>query len=141
MKKKIFLEEHRHVARSYSKLRNVFQDPGQCNEAKEYGEKALIIKKKRYSGRSMVMSQEVITTWETFIKILDSTIKQKGFSSKHYDTSSSSKRTTRSNPNKCLQQKRTKNPSCCINKPLIMPQIICSLALYRQVYLVISANG
>ena len=35
-----------------------------------------------------------------------------------------------------MQQKRTKNPSCCINKPLIMPQIICSLALYRQVYLV-----
>ena len=35
-----------------------------------------------------------------------------------------------------MQQKRNKNPSC-INKPLIIPQVICSLALYRQVYLVI----
>ena len=36
-----------------------------------------------------------------------------------------------------MQQKRAKTPSCCINKTLITPQIICLLALYRQVYLVI----
>ena len=35
----------------------------------------------------------------------------------------------------CLQLKGTKNPSCCINKALIIPEIICSLSLYRHVYL------
>ena len=32
---------------------------------------------KRYSGTSMAMSQQIITTCDLFIKLLDSTMKQK----------------------------------------------------------------
>ena len=46
MNKKIFGEEHAHVATSYAYLGNDYRCLGQYNEAKEYHEKALIIHKK-----------------------------------------------------------------------------------------------
>ena len=82
IRKKIFGEEHADVAASYNNLGNVYQDLGQYNEAKEYYEKALIIRK-RFSARNMLTSQQAITTWEMFIKILDSTMKQKNTTKRH----------------------------------------------------------
>ena len=46
IRKKIFGEEHGHVAASYNNLGSVYQALGQYNEAKEYHYKALIIRKK-----------------------------------------------------------------------------------------------
>jgi len=82
--KKDFGEEHANVATSYNNLGSVYQHPGEYNEAKEYHEKALITRKlERFSARNILMSQQVITTWEVFIALLDSTLKHKNTSRRH----------------------------------------------------------
>ena len=48
IKKKIFGEEHADVAATYNNLGTVHQALGQYNEAKDYYEKALIIREKDF---------------------------------------------------------------------------------------------
>ena len=48
MRKKIFGDEDANVVSSYNNVGVVYLDLGQYNEAKEYHEKALIIKKHDY---------------------------------------------------------------------------------------------
>ena len=47
---KVFGEDHCDVARIYNNLESVYQALGQYNEAKEYQEKAGIIKKKIFGA-------------------------------------------------------------------------------------------
>ena len=77
IRREIFGEEHSNVTKSYNNLGNVYQNLGEHIEAKEYYETTLIMKRKRISTRKMPMSQQVITTWEMFVRISDSRMKEK----------------------------------------------------------------
>ena len=76
MRKKIFGEVHGDVATSYNNLWNVHQALGQYIEAKEYSENSLFIMK-WFLESSIVMSQDIITSWEVFMKLLERIIKEK----------------------------------------------------------------
>ena len=82
IRKKIFGEEHADVAASYNNLGIVYQDLGQYNEAKEYYEKALIIKKKIFGEEHAAVATSY-NNLGLFLKILDSTMKQKNTTRRH----------------------------------------------------------
>ena len=86
IQKKILGEEHTDVASTYNNLGNDYGCLGQYNEAKEYHEKALVIKKKIFGEKNMPKSQEAITIWEVIFSSLDSTMKQKNTTRKHWSS-------------------------------------------------------
>ena len=73
------------VGESYNNLGNVYNRLGLYNKAKEYHEKALAIKK-RFFAKKMPMLHQAITTWEIIITTLESTMKQKNTTRKHWSS-------------------------------------------------------
>ena len=83
IKKKKFREEHGDVRTSYNNFGIVHQALGQYNEVKKRNTTRHFWSGKKYSGRSFVMPQQVMTTWEEVIKLLESTMKRKNAKKRH----------------------------------------------------------
>ena len=81
--KKIFREEHGDVTASRNNFAIVYHALGQYNEAGMSSTTRHLSSRKRYSVRNIVMPLQVITNWEAFMKLLDSTMKRKNAKKRH----------------------------------------------------------